>query len=290
MTDTSNPARGLGDNTPPADAAMQAIMDRLEADYAALVNTCTQMCDSATELPAVIETSEQLAKFAATVQEFRELAKRVESTREQEKAPYLAGGRAVDGFFFRLSDAVLKSQAAVNSIITTFKQRQLAEERERLRREQEQARQREEAARRAIEEANRKAREAQEAAAKARKAETFAKHQEEAARQAEAAEEARVNAMIESQRAEEAATKAMEKPTHTVGERFKHQDRGGRVGMRQTPHVVITDPRKLNKETLWPFIKDEHLLQALKMWARTTSHKQPMDGAVIELRDNAEVR
>jgi hypothetical protein len=46
----------------------------------------------------------------------------------------------------------------------------------------------------------------------------------------------------------------------------------------------------LDKEKLWAFLKDDDVLKALKAWAKTTSHRQPMAGAIIELRDESVIR
>jgi hypothetical protein len=46
----------------------------------------------------------------------------------------------------------------------------------------------------------------------------------------------------------------------------------------------------LDKDLLWPFLKEEHILMALKAWAKTKSHKTPMAGAVIEMRNRGGIR
>ncbi|WP_371068113.1 hypothetical protein, partial [Salmonella enterica] len=66
---------------------------------------------------------------------------------------------------------------------------------------------------------------------------------------------------------------------------------GGAVAtLQQVPFVEIEDVTALNKDLLWPFLKDEHILMALKAWAKTKSHKTAMPGAIIELRNQGVVR
>ena len=54
--------------------------------------------------------------------------------------------------------------------------------------------------------------------------------------------------------------------------------------------LEITDVTKLDMAALWPFIKEDHILMALRAWAKTKSHRTPMAGATIELRNKGQIK
>ena len=60
--------------------------------------------------------------------------------------------------------------------------------------------------------------------------------------------------------------------------------------MRQVGYAEITVKMKLDAAALWPFIREEHALAALKAWAKTHGYKRSMDGAVVEMRDESVIR
>jgi len=66
-------------------------------------------------------------------------------------------------------------------------------------------------------------------------------------------------------------------------------DSGSLVTMRQVPFVVIDDLDGLDMAALWPFVKEEHKLAALKQWAKVTGHKRAMKGATIKMVDETVV-
>lgn len=91
-------------------------------------------------------------------------------------------------------------------------------------------------------------------------------------------------------KAEETTLATMQKSTAMVGERFEGSERSGQVGMRKKPVVFIEDIYKLDLELLRPFLREEHLLMALRAWAKETGYQQEMPGAVVALRDTTVVR
>jgi hypothetical protein len=60
--------------------------------------------------------------------------------------------------------------------------------------------------------------------------------------------------------------------------------------MRQVGYAEIVDKMALDPVALWPFIKEDHALAALKAWAKTSSFKKQMTGAVVEMRDESVIR
>jgi hypothetical protein len=136
-------------------------------------------------------------------------------------------------------------------------------------------------------EQERLAREATEAAARARKAENIAAHNEEAADHAELAAAAARAAALALNEAAAAELAAKQKPAELTRSRFEE---GTLVTMKQVGYVEIVDAALLDLAALRPFIKEEHLLQALRAWAKINSHKKPMAGAIVEMRDEAVIR
>jgi hypothetical protein len=201
-------ARGPGEllpadhNNPPEDPYLA----RLEEDNEALANDAADLELEALSLPEKVDTEEDAAKVTNFVAKAKLLARKAEKKREETKEPWLSRGRAVDGFFKRLSSPVVarvtRLEADLNAYARAKAERERAErlERERVEREAAEARRREEeAARRKAEEAQR---EAEAAAARIRSAADAEERAAAEAQMREAEQEA-----AESRREAEAASK-----------------------------------------------------------------------------------
>lgn len=264
----------LGDNIGAPYA--QGVADRLELDYAELLNNTGLTVADADDLPGTVESPIDVAAVAGVVVKLRDLAARSESHRKAEKEPYLRASEAVDAFFFRrVKEPLDLKRKDLSGRIDAYKQRQLAEER--ARREAEAA-----AARKAMLEANRIREEAEAAARRARSAANVEQRAIEAA-------EARIAEEMARTQAEDTQLATMEKAGRMVGERFEGE-RSGMVTMRKSPVVFIEDVAKLDLDLLRPFLKEEHLLMALRSWAKATNYAQEMPGATVGMRDNTVVR
>lgn len=263
----------MGDNIAPY---AEGVTDRLEQDYGELLNNAKDTIADADELPHTVETSIDVSAIAAVVVKLRDLAARGESHRKAEKEPHLRAGEMVDAFFFRrVKEPLDNKRKQLGARLDVYKQRQLAEER--ARREAEAA-----AARKAQEEARRKQEEADAAARRARSEE--AKEQ----RAAEAAA-ARVENEMAAAEAEKTLLSTMARAGKMVGERFEG-DRAGQVTMRKTPVVFIEDVAKIDLERLRFYMKEEHILMALRAWAKATNYEEAMPGATVALRESTVVR
>ena len=64
----------------------------------------------------------------------------------------------------------------------------------------------------------------------------------------------------------------------------------GQVTRRKTAVVFIDDASELDLERLRPYLKEKHLLAALKAWAKATNYGREMPGATIGMRDATVVR
>lgn len=98
-----------GHNEPPLVIPADELQTRLEAKHGAIMRRANELLKSATRVPAVIQDEETSGRLADFVKQITDCAKVAEATREAEKAPFLEGGRAVDGFFkTRITDALEK--------------------------------------------------------------------------------------------------------------------------------------------------------------------------------------
>ena len=267
---------------------------RLRKDYALLFENVADVLRRLGRLPKVIEDEATLNAYSAPITEARDLCKRLDVYHDAEKAPFLRGGQGCDQVFFgeksKLARRTEREPAGAVDIaqarVDDFMQRKLAEAREAReaiaaeeRRRAEEIRQREEQARQAALAAAQKA-------ARARNAENIAAHQAEEQRQARIAEDARRASVLAEQLAEDARIDTLAPAADMTRTRLEG---GALATMGAVPFVQITDVTLLNKERLWPHLKEEHILMALKAWAKTQSHKTPMAGAVIELRNKGRI-
>jgi hypothetical protein len=148
---------GIGDNSGDMDAAT-AIKENLTERHPDVVKRSAELSGMLARAPKEVDNEDDANKLSEAVRQCTAFIKIATETRVKEKEPYLAGGRAVDGFFTNLIDAVQKTKNALLSVRTAY---DVAVERAaRLAREEE--------ARRAREEADRAAREAAEAAERGR--------------------------------------------------------------------------------------------------------------------------
>lgn len=270
------------------------VISRLSQDYANLKASVADVLSRLRALPASIDDEQVLAEYATVITEGRDLKKRLEVYHDAEKAPYLRGGQGCDQFFFgeidRLGRRTPKGAAGgldvADARVDDFMQRKLRAEREKReaaereeRRKAEEIRQREEAARRAEAEAALKA-------SRARNAENIAAHQKMAADQALLAEQERRAREIADQQAEDARIDTLATAADMTRTRL---DSGALATMGTVGFVQILDAAKLDMAALWPHLKEEHILLALKAWAKTKGHKTPMAGAVIELRNKGRI-
>lgn len=271
------------------------VVSRLSKDYAQLMVSVSETLARLRDLPKQIDDEVVLNDYASVIRDARDLNKRLESHHDAEKAPYLRSGQGVDTFFFGQMDRLSRRKKndpaggidIAEARIDDFMQRKLRAERE--------ERQRiaaEEYRRAAIEQervniARRAAAEAEAKAARARNEQTIAAHRAEAERQAKLAEQAREAAIAAQQDAEDSRIDALARAADMTRVRL---DGGALATMADKPVVQITDLSKLDKDLLWPFLKEEAILSALKTWAKTKNYRTQMDGAVIELRSRGQVR
>lgn len=271
-----------------APDVVQQTIDRLAKDYASVTAAVEELEAKANAMAAQEITDRTgLESFSNFVVALRDKFRDVEATRVAEKEPLLRGGQAVDGFFKAKLDQLERAGKALTRVIDTYNQKRLAEER-RIREEQrreaeriaEETRKREAAERQAAEEA-------EAAARRMRKPENIETQEKLAQQHTAEADDAAIEHQIAAQNAEDARISTQVKAADMVRERF---DEGRVVTMKQEGYAEIVDKDQLDKDLLWPFIKDEAVAVALRQWAKTTGHKKQMAGASIGFRDKTVIR
>ena len=88
-------------------------------------------------------------------------------------------------------------------------------------------------------------------------------------------------------RVREATIEALQKPADIIRART---DSGVLTTMAQVGYVEITNSDELDMKALWPFIKEDAKLAALKAYAKIKNYKATMPGAIIEMRDSTVIR
>jgi hypothetical protein len=124
--------------------------------------------------------------------------------------------------------------------------------------------------------------ETEDAVGRARSTESKLQREQEAAA-------ARIESGVANARAEDATLQTKTTASSMVGEHFEGE-RSGKVTMRKQEVVYINDIAKLDLEQLRPFLKEEHLLMALRAWARATNFAREMPGATVLVREATIVR
>lgn len=289
---------GIGDNSQSIDYAAEETR-RLEVDYGNLATSVRELIEEARAIQLPIADDEDKGVVAAMIKRLRDTAGRVEGFRELEKEPHLRRGNAVDQFFGRLRIALRKdSKRDRNAIaddlqdaLTEYDRKKLAEEQERRRLAAEQAAReaREKAARE--EAARREAEEKRLAAERAKLAETKATKGQAAAAAEQAASAATVEAKVAEQKAEEAQVQTFARPAEIMRRRG---DDGVLTTMGTEKFAEIIDLQQLDVAALRPFIKVDHLEQALRGLAASRGYsndeKMQIAGARFGTRAKSVVR
>ena len=306
MTSTGGLAPA-GHNEGPDRGKLEA--ERLAAEYRELTNDVADLLAEADKLPERIDDDPTVAIVGRIIKRMRDLTGRIAAHHVAEKEPHLRAGQAVDGFFFAMWERIAKRGKTgkpgvadeLQARVDDYAQRKHAEElqkrlaaEEAARKERAAALEREQAERRRVEDEQRKAQEAEAAAARARKAANVEAHQDRAAAHedaaavaAEQAERERVAGLMAADKHDQARITAAAKPADMVRTRAGDDVM---MTMKREPFVEIVDGDALDAAKLWPFVRHEHKLAALKAWAKTTEHKVAMAGAIIEMRNRGVIR
>lgn len=146
------PQRGIGGNNPPDDITI--LRERLAEEAAALTARRDELLGSVGRAPGVVSDEDTCGKMADLTKLITACHKQAETLRVGRKEPFLAAGRAVDGFYKGITEPLEKARREIESRITPYQRAKAEEERRR----------RDEEARRAEAEALRQRQEAEAAA------------------------------------------------------------------------------------------------------------------------------
>lgn len=293
-----NAIPGIGDNVQNVDFAAEETK-RLDVDYGNLSKSVLDLVEEAKAIPLPIADAEGKNVVTRMIKRLRDSATSVEGFREIEKLPHLRRGNAVDQWFGRLRLAIRrddkKGRPAIGddlaAALTAYDNKLLAEEQERRRLAAEQAARelREKLAAEA--KAREEAEAARLAAERARLAETR-QAKGEVAEQAEVkASVATVESKLAEQRAEEAHVQTFARPADIMRQR---SDDGVLSTMGTEKFADIIDLQALDVAALRPFIKLEHLEQALRGLAASRGYsndeRMQIAGAKFGTRAKSVVR
>jgi hypothetical protein len=146
-------APALGHNSPPDDITI--LRERLEDEAASLLRRRDELLGSVDRAPLEIGDDDTAGRVADLIKLVMACHKNAEAARVARKEPFLASGRAVDGFYKQITDPLERAKKTVESRLTAYQRRKADEERRR----------REEEARAQAAEAERQRRDAEAAAA-----------------------------------------------------------------------------------------------------------------------------
>jgi chromosome segregation ATPase len=166
----------MGHNQPPSD--IEIIAENVQRLYPDILQRAEQLMQAVDRVPEKVESDEEAGKIGDYIKQITMCKKNLDAIRVSEKEPYLAKGRAVDGFFKPYAEKLTAIIEQIKPIQAEWVRKK--EEAERRRREEEAARKAEEAAA-LLREAERKRQEA----------EALRIEQERQAREAAAAAEAK---------------------------------------------------------------------------------------------------
>lgn len=285
LTDTTESREVIGHNNPPDWAAITT--EAMTTQYADLMASTATMLAGAQELPKIVESPEDSEIVSKAVKDLRDTSARAEAARVAEKEEFLRKGNAVDQFFKGLQTRLNKGADILHARVHNYNERRRIAEEERRRRELAEAQRIAREAQKRLAEEQRLRADAERAAARARKPENIEAHEQRAEQHDEKAESARVDTLMATAAADEARLAALQPAAEMVRERF---DNGVLNTMGKEGYVEITDIDQIDLNALRPYLKDEHVLAALKAFAKKTSYKKPMAGAIIEMRHKTVIR
>lgn len=251
----------IGHNRPDLAAELRS---QLELDNADILKRRDELLASVARMPATIGDDDMAGKFGDQIKLITGCTKAAEDRRTTAKEPYLAAGRAVDGFFKGVSEPLTKAKQGVERTLTAYLRAKA--EAERRRREEEERLQREEAERAAREAAER-------AAAMQKESDLQAALEAEARAQQAAADAAAARKAAEAKPAELSRTRG---------------DYGAVSSLRRVWVGEITSRDELDLELLRPHFSEADLQKALNAYVRAGGRE--CAGASIYENTNAVVR
>jgi len=260
-----SPLPGMGHNAPPEPMVLtpQRIYEDLEIGHITLLSRRDELLEAVKRVPEEV-TDETEGRVIDFIKQINACASKAKDAFKSAKEPYLEGGRAVDGFFKKISDPLDGAKKLLNDRLTAHLRRKEAAERAR----------REEAERVAREEAERARRAAVEAAAKLQ--------EESQLTDAVALEDA---AKVAAADAQKASREADAKPAELSRVRGEY---GGVSSLRTEWVGDLTDRKALDLEALRDHLPTDGLERAVRAFVKAGGRE--LRGANIYERTSAVTR
>lgn len=252
-------------------------IDRLALDYAILKTETVPALLAEFEAITEIVDDDGKGKVTSLIKRMRDAGRRILAFHEVEKQPHYRRGQGVDQFFFGLHDLIGKREKKANdgpadilqSMLTAYDNRKLAEEQERRRQIAEAAARIE---REATERREKAEREERARLAEAERARAPAKVEEKTTAATAAAAEAssaRVEETVAAAAAEDAHIATLARPADIM----RHRGADGTLStMGQEPFAEVTDRNKLGLGPLGPYLPVAAIQTALNSYARSRGH------------------
>lgn len=247
MTAAAAARAEIGHNAPPS------LSEILAEKYVPLAKSVEAIAERANSAPRKISSDADLSVIGKLVVDARDVFKQAEKARETEKEPYLTGGKEVDAFFSIFKERLKRIGDVFNAIADDHARAVAAEARRKA----------EEEARIARAEAERQA-EIARRAEEANRPKTADKHD---ARAAEA-----------EHRAEQAEAVASAPAADLVRNRL---DTSVLSTARTEWAFEITDYSAIPLDVLRPYLKREHVEQALRAFVKINRDATPVKGVRI---------
>jgi hypothetical protein len=251
------PARAsVGDNKRPLITAEQLV-----ADFGHLETSIAAFEARGKQVPSVVEDDDDLGAITALVGDLRKERKRVNDIGETEKRPFLDGHKTTHNFFSLLIGRLVTLQDRVEAVGKRYLDKKDVEAKARQAEIERQAR----------EETARKEREAAEAAK---------------AGNAAAASVATEQARAADNRAEDAAAAQTAKPA----ERARTHTQAGTATLTEHWIFQIEAFAMIDLDALRPYIKQEHVEQAITRYVAINKGNRPLTGVKISKTTKMQTR
>lgn len=124
----------LGGNSPPSQ------LETLQQQHATLLDVANKRMANAARIPKVCATEDMAAKITDMIKLLNSARSEIEKTHKIEKAPWLEGGRVVDGLFNPLVKKLTDAAREAGKPLTTFQLAKAAEVRRKAEEEAERSR------------------------------------------------------------------------------------------------------------------------------------------------------
>lgn len=236
----------IGHNNPP-------VTELLTETYAEMLAEIEPLADKASNAPKDVESEGDLAQVGDIVIAAKQLTKKLDKAREDEKRPYLDAGREIQSFFAAPMDRLNRIATALEARATVYQRKVAAEARRKA----------EEEARIAREEEERQ-REIARRAEEANRAKTAAKHDDKAE-----------DAAFRAAQAEATAQASAADLTRT------RLASGSLATARTEWAFEITDYNQIPLDLLRPYLARTDVEKALRSFVRVNRDTQPLAGVRI---------